>query len=122
VVRALLARRPRWPDRHALHDDFNPVHSDELQARARVERAKSAAESLRREGGGELEPVIGQLEAALESVKRLSLNERVKCEECGRARIMFAVFERGEGWRLVCPACAAERARRGVVVLLSNRC
>lgn len=111
---------------HVFHAPFHVAKKARLlleleELESGLKRAKSAAESLL-ENGGELEPVINQLEAALESVKQLSLNESVKCEECGKARIMFATFEKGKGWRLVCPACAASARERGAkIVLLSNR-
>jgi formylmethanofuran dehydrogenase subunit E len=111
---------------HVFHAPFHVAEKARLlleleELESSVKRAKSAAESLL-ENGRELEPVINQLETALESVKRLSLSESVKCEECGKARIMFATFEKGKGWRLVCPACATSARERGAkIVLLSDR-
>jgi hypothetical protein len=111
---------------HVFHAPFHVAKKARLlleleQLESSLKRAKSTAESLLENDGG-LKPVTERLEAILESVKQSPLHEDVKCEECGRGRIMFAIFERGKGWRLVCPACATSARERGAkIVLLSDQ-
>jgi len=111
---------------HVFHAPFHVAQKARLllelnELESSLKHAKSTAASLLENDKG-LKPVTEQLEAILESVKHLSLNESVKCEECGKARIMFATFEKGKGWRLVCPACATSARERGAkIVLLSDR-
>jgi len=111
---------------HVFHAPFHVARKARLlleleELESSLKRAKSVAESLLESDRG-LKSVNEQLEAILESVKQSPLHESVKCEECGKARIMFATFEKGKGWRLVCPACAVSARERGAkIVLLSDR-
>jgi formylmethanofuran dehydrogenase subunit E len=112
---------------HVFHAPFHVAKKARLlleleQLESSLKTAKSTAESLLENDRG-LKSVTEQLEAILENVvKQSPLHEDVKCEECGKGRIMFAIFEKGKGWRLVCPACATSAGARGAkIVLLSDR-
>jgi formylmethanofuran dehydrogenase subunit E len=112
---------------HVFHAPFHVAKKARLlleleQLESSLKSAKSTAESLLENDRG-LKSVTEQLEAILENVvKQSPLHEDVKCEECGKGRIMFAIFEKGKGWRLVCPACATSARERGAkIVLLSDR-